>query len=410
MSKLEVFGEDRIKNALGSGIISGASDNDPTTVASLAVIGSTTVYALNWLVVLIIPMLAVVQAISAQIGAVTKCGLERIIRRHYGFGWALVAMLSIVIVNILTLGADLEGGGAALQLLTGISYRVWVVPIAVAITSILIFGSYKRIERLLIFIPLIFLSYVAAAVAVHPDWRQVLLHTFIPHLEATPEYISGAIALLGTTLTSYVYVWESIEVAHNAPVRRIGLVQAEGTLGAVVAGVTFFFIVVATGATLGTHHHVVETAQDAAEALQPIAGRWSALLFGVGLLGSALLAIPVLTATSAYVISAMFHWRGDLDSKFWRAKLFYITMGASMLAGLAIAFAGVAPVKLLFVSSIVGGLATPITLLLMMVVAQNRTIMRHGLCKGWLLASGWCVTAIVTVAAMAYLYQTAFIR
>jgi Mn2+/Fe2+ NRAMP family transporter len=410
MSKLEVFGEDRVKNALGSGIISGASDNDPTTVASLAVIGSTTVYALNWLVLLIIPMLAVVQAISAQIGAVTKCGLERIIRRHYGFGWALVAMLSIVIVNIVTLGADLEGGGAALQLLTGISYRAWIVPIAVAIASVLIFGSYKRIERVLIFIPLIFLSYVAAAVAVHPDWRQVLLHTLIPHLEATPEYISGAIALLGTTLTSYVYVWESIEVAHGAPVRRIGLVQAEGTIGALVAGVTFFFIVVATGATLGTHHHVVETAQDAAEALVPIAGRYAALLFGVGLLGSALLAIPVLTATSAYVISALLHWGGDLDSKFWRAKPFYITMSASMLAGLVIAFAGVAPVKLLFASSIVGGLATPITLVLMMVVAQNRKIMRDGLCKGWLLASGWCVTAIVSVAAMAYLYQTAFTR
>lgn len=399
-----------LQNTLGPGIISGASDNDPTTVASLAVIGSTTIYALSWLVLLIIPMLAVVQAISAQIGAVTKCGLEKIIRRHYGFGWALVAMLSILIVNVLTLGADLEGGGAALQLLTGVTYRVWIVPMAIAVTAMLVFGSYKRIERVLIFIPLIFLSYIAAAIAVHPDWRQVALHTFIPHLEATQEYITGAIALLGTTLTSYVYVWESIEVAHDAPVRRIGLVQAEGTIGAVVAGITFFFIVVSTGATLGTQHHLVQTAQDAAQALAPIAGRWSALLFGVGLLGSALLAIPVLAATSAYVISSMFRWRGDLDSKYWRARPFYVTLGTSMLAGLAIAFAGVEPVKLLFVSSIVGGLGTPITLLLMMVVAQNRKIMQHGRCHGWLLASGWCVTGIVTVAAIAFLYQTAFTR
>lgn len=402
--------QDRIENTLGSGIISGASDNDPTTVASLAVIGSTTIYALSWLVLLIIPMLAVVQAISAQIGAVTKCGLERIIRRHYGFGWALVAMLSILIVNVLTLGADLEGGGAALQLLTGVTYRVWIVPIAIAVTAVLVFGSYKRIERVLIFIPLVFVSYIAAAIAVHPDWRQVALHALIPHLEATPAYITGAIALLGTTLTSYVYVWESIEVAHHAPVRRIGLVQAEGTIGAAVAGITFFFIVVATGATLGTHHRVVETAQDAAQALAPIAGRWSSLLFGTGLLGSALLAIPVLTATSAYVISAMFRWHGDLDSKFWRTRPFYIAMSASTLAGLAIAFAGVAPVKLLFVSSIVGGLATPVTLVLMMVVAQNRKIMRHDRCSGWLLASGWCVAGIVTVAALAFLYQTIFIR
>jgi Mn2+/Fe2+ NRAMP family transporter len=402
--------QDRIPTKLGSGIISGASDNDPTTVASLAVIGSTTVYALSWLVLLIIPMLAVVQAISAQIGAVTKSGLERIIRRHYGFGWALLAMLSVLIVNVLTLGADLEGGGAALQLLTGVTYRAWIAPMAIVVMLMLVFGSYKRIERVLIIIPLIFLSYIAAAIAVHPDWKQVVLHSLIPHLEATPAYITGAIALLGTSLTSYVYVWESIEVAHDAPVRRIGLVQAEGTIGAAVAGMTFFFIVVATGATLGTHHHVVETAQDAAQALTPIAGRWSAVLFGIGLLGSALLAIPVLTATSAYVISSMFGLHGDLDSKYWKAIPFYITMAASMLAGLAIAFVGVAPIKLLFVSSIAGGLATPITLLLMMVVAHNSKIMRHGRCDRWLLASGWCVTAIVTVAAMAFLYQTAFIR
>jgi Mn2+/Fe2+ NRAMP family transporter len=402
--------QDRIATRLGPGIISGASDNDPTTVASLAVIGSTTVYALSWLVLLIIPMLAVVQAISAQIGAVTKSGLERIIRRHYGFSWALVAMLSILIVNVLTLGADLEGGGAALQLFTGVDYRVWIVPMAVAVTLMLVLGSYKRIERVLIFIPLIFLSYVAAAFAVHPDWRQVALHTFIPHLEATPAYITGAIALLGTTLTSYVYVWESIEVAHDAPVRRLGLVQAEGTIGAAVAGITFFFIVVATGATLGTHHRVVETAQDAAQALAPIAGRWSALLFGIGLLGSALLAIPVLAATSAYVISAMFHWRGNLDSKFWHARGFYVAMSASMLVGLGIAFAGIPPVKLLFVSSIVGGLATPITLFLMMLVAQDRKIMQHDRCQGWLLVSGWCVTGTVTAAAIAFLYQTAFSR
>jgi len=393
---------------LGSGIISGASDNDPTTVASLAVIGSTTIYALSWLVLLIIPMLAVVQAISAQIGGVTKCGLERIIRRHYGFGWALVAMLSILVVNVLTLGADLEGGGAAIQLLTGITYRVWIAPLAIAVISMLVFGSYKRIERVLIFIPLIFLFYIVAAIAVHPDWKQVLLHTLIPHLEPTSAYITGAIALLGTTLTSYVYVWESIEVAHDAPVRRFGLVQAEGTVGAAVAGITFFFIVVATGATLGTHHHPVETAQDAAQALAPIAGRWSALLFGVGLLGSALLALPVLAATSAYVLSEMFRWGGDLDSKFWRARPFYVTMGASMLSALAIAFTGVTPVKLLFVSSIVAGLTTPLTLLLMMVVAQNGRIMKHGRCQVWLLAAGWCVTCIVTVAALAFLYQTAF--
>ena len=393
--------------ALGPGIVSGASDNDPTTVASLAVIGSTTVYSLGWLVLLIIPMLSVVQAISAQIGIVMNTGLEAAVRRRYGKGWALLALVSVLIVNLITLAADLEGGGAALSLLIHIDYRWFIIPLAVSAGFMLIFDNYKKIERVLIYLPLVFLSYVAAAFMARPQWTDVLRNSLIPHFSFTEPMITGAIALLGTTLTAYSYVWQTIEMWEEAlPLSRLGLAQVDTTLGTIVAGATFWCIVIATGATLGVHHKAVQTAQDAATALTPFAGHWASLLFGIGLLASALIAIPVLGATSAYVVSEMFGWGGGINQKLWRAKKFYLTLIAVLVVGSGVALAGVSPIKLLFFSSIVGGLATPITLTMMMLIAGNPSAMKRKPLNPFLLGSGWIVTIVVTVAAAIFLFQT----
>lgn len=263
---------------LGPGIVSGASDNDPTTVASLAVIGSTTVYGLSWLVLLTIPMLSIVQAISAQVGMVMNTGLEKTVRTRYGKGWALLALVSLLIVNLITLAADLEGGGAALSLLMHLDYRWFVVPLAVAAGFMLILGNYKKIQRVLIYLPLIFLSYVAAAFLARPEWRDVLRNSLIPQFSFTGPMVAGAIALLGTTLTAYSYVWETVEMSEEAtPLSRLGLVQVDSTLGTIIAGASFWFILIATGATLGVHGKVVQTAEDAANALTPFAGHWASL-------------------------------------------------------------------------------------------------------------------------------------
>ena len=391
---------------LGPGIVSGASDNDPTTVASLAVIGSTTTYGLSWLVLLVMPMLSVVQAISAQVGLVTNTGLESVVRKLYGKGWAFLALVSVLIVNLITLAADLEGGGAALSLLINIDYRWFIIPLAAAAAFMLIRGNYKQIQRVLVYLPLVFLSYVAAAFFAHPNWRDVLRNSLIPHLSFTGPMISGAIALLGTTLTAYAYVWQTIEMSEEAtPLARLGLVQVDATLGTIIAGATFWFIVIATGATLGVHHKVVQTAQDAANALTPFAGRWAKLLFGIGLLASALIAIPVLSATSAYVASEMFGWGGGINKNFWRAKKFYVTLVAVLVVGTGVALAGIPPIKLLFIGSITGGLATPITLTMMMLIAGDGRVMKRKILNPILLASGWAVTGVVTTAAMVFLFQ-----
>lgn len=396
---------------LGPGIVSGASDNDPTTVASLAVIGSTTTYGLSWLILLVIPMLSVVQAISAQIGLVTNSGLESVVRKRYGKGWAYLALVSVLIVNLITLAADLEAGGAALSLLINLDYRWFIIPLAASAGFILIIGNYKEIQRVLVYLPLIFLSYVAAAFLARPNWSDVLRNSLIPHLSLTEPIISGAIALLGTTLTAYAYVWQTIEMSEETtPLSRLGLVQVDATLGTIIAGATFWFVVIATGATLGVHHKVVQTAQDAANALTPFAGRWAKPLFGTGLLASALIAIPVLSATSAYVASEMFGWGGGIDKKFWHAKKFYVTLVSVLAVSSGVALAGIAPIRLLFISSIAGGLATPITLTMMMLIAGDHRVMNRKTLNPILLVSGWVVTAVVTTAAAIFLFHTFFAK
>jgi Mn2+/Fe2+ NRAMP family transporter len=395
------------KQPFGAGIVAGASDNDPTTVATLAVIGSTTVYELCWLTLLVIPMLAVVQAVAAQVGVVSKKGLEDCVRFAYGRFWAILALASLLIVNILTLAADLEGGGAALGILTRTDYRWWVLPLGAGTVLVLVYGNYRSIERVLRYVALLFFTYVGAAFLAHPDWGAVLRGSFIPHFDLHPATVSGALALLGTTLTAYAYVWETIELSEEKPkLARLGLVQVDAVLGIVVAGLTFWFILVATGATLGVHHKTVQTAQDAAQALAPIAGPFAQIIFAIGLLGSALVAIPVIAGTSAYVAAEMFGWRRSLDASFGGARAFYLTLSGCTLVAIIVGLAGVPPITLLFYSGIAGGIATPLTMALMLLVGRNRKVMHHARISGWLALAGWGVTAVVGGATAIYLVQT----
>lgn len=394
-------------STFGAGIVAGASDNDPTTVATLAVIGSTTVYSLGWLTLLVIPMLAVIQAIAAQVGAVSKKGLEDCVRATYGRGWAFAALTSLLVVNILTLAADLEGGGAALKLLTHVDYRWWLLPLGALTVIVLVFGKYNAIERVLRYVALLFLTYVGSALLAHPDWHAVFEGSFFPHFSFQPEYVSGALALLGTTLTAYAYVWETIEMSEEKPpLRRLGLVQVDAALGIVVAGLTFWFILIATGATLGVHHQRVDTADQAAQALEPIAGKYASVVFGIGLLGSALIAVPVIAGTCAHVAAEMFGWRRSLDASFERARAFYLTLIGCVALSVAIAYAGVKPITLLFYSGIAGGIATPFTMALMLLIGRNRAVMGTRVIAPWLAAAGWFVFAIVGTAAAIYLAQT----
>ena len=398
-----------VLKSLGPGLIAGASDNDPTTVASLSVIGSTTAYALSWLVILVIPMLIVVQMVSAAVGVVSHKGLEDAVRERYGQGWALLCLVLVLAVNVITLAADLEGGSDALGLLTGIPYQWFILPFAAAVGAFLVWGNYGALQRVLRYVLLVFLAYIVTAFLARPDWGMVLRDTLLPHLSLDSAYVAGALALLGTTLTSYAYVWETIEEEiERPPLRRLGLVQVDAGVGVAAAGVIFWFIVIGTGATLGVHHHAVETTAEAAQALAPVAGKAASLVFGVGLLASAILAVPVLAGTSAYVMAEAFGWRRSLDVHFHQAPRFYIALLISLAIGAGITLLGIHPIQLLFASSIAGGLGTPITMALMMLVARDRRVMGAKRIGPKLAVAGWAVTGIVTLACAVFLWQTFF--
>lgn len=391
--------------ALTAGLVAGGSDNDPTSVATLAVIGATLIYDLNWLILLILPMLLVIQIVSARLGVVTRRNLVEIIRERYGLLWTIIAMITVVGVNVFTLGADLEGGAAAAGLLFNLPWQWFIVPIALAVGLVLVIGSYDQVSRILRYLVLVFLAYVFAAFLAKPEWASVIRHTIIPTVRIDRVYIAAVLALLGTTLTSYVYVWATIEgEEERRPLHQLHLIELDAAVGIAITVVLFWFITVATGATLGVRHESVTTAQDAARALAPIAGHFAGFMFALGLLASALLAAPILAATSAYVTSATFGWRGSLSDEPGReTRGFYLVLVASLVVGAGMALLGVDPIRLLFVAGIVGGLGTPIILVFLLLIAGSRRIMGRYRVSGFVLTIGWISTAIIGVASVLYL-------
>ena len=367
-------------------------------------IGATTGYALCWLLVLVVPMMALVQALAAGAGAVCKTSLQGAIRRQYGLSWAIVTLCSIASVNIVTLAADAKAGSEAISLLTHLPAGYFIVPFIVVVGWLLVSHSYSRIERYLSLLPLVFVCYVASAILAHFDVMAFLHSVFVPQFAFSTAYTSGAIALLGTTMTSYVYFWESVEIAERRPEgASIRFFERDAVVSMLAVGVILVFIVVASAATLGKHHLPVETASDMAIALVPLAGPWASTLFGLGLLGSAILVVPILASATAYVAAHTFGWTGSLDCSFAEAKAFYGILLASLGVAGAAAFVPISSISMLYGASIAGGVATPLTLFFLVWIAGDRSVMgerRFGLP---LVAAAWVVTGIVTAAGVIYL-------
>ena len=385
------------------GFVAGASANDPTTVGSLAAVGATTVYGLAWLVVAILPMLAVTQVIAASVGAATRTSVQGAIVRRYGIAAGILSLAAIVAVNLLTLVADVEAGCQALALLFHLPYQVFLLPFVTAIAYLLLTHSYARVATWLMFVPILFVAYAASAVLAHADWLDVARHTLVPHFEFSGVYLAGALALIGTTITSYEYLWESIEVAQTRrPLTRLGPLRVDAVLGVVAAGAGFLFVLIASGATLGLHHLPIETVADAARALTPFAGPAAGALFGIGLFGSALLTVPILAASTAYAVGHTFGSRASLDDAYAQAKPFYLIIVAALLVGAAASLLGLPPIRLLVWASIAGGLGTPITLVLMNCVARSRRAMGESRIGLPLSIAGWAVAAIIVLAGVAY--------
>jgi Mn2+/Fe2+ NRAMP family transporter len=400
-----VIGRPRaLVRSISPGLVAGASDNDPTTVGTLAVVGATTAFALSWLVVLLLPMLVVIQVISAQVGVMTGVGLQETVARRWRRPLVVVFLASVVVVSVLTIAADLEAGAAALGLIFHIGWSWLVAPLGLVLLALLVVGSYDEVVAGLRWVLLAFVAYVVSAFLAHPRWGAVLRGSVVPTFNFSHDYVDGALALLGTTLTSYVFVWQTIEESEEGRhSQQLGAARLGAAVGIGLTVAVFWFILVGTGATLGQHHVHIQTADQAAQALQPLAGSAAHYVFGVGLLASAVVALPVLMATTAHVVGDSFDWRTGLSERITKAGRFYAVLGASIALGAAISLVGISPIQILFVASIAGGLGTPLSLVFLLRVAGDKQIMAGRPVSRWLLLSGWVVAAVLSALGLTYL-------
>jgi Mn2+/Fe2+ NRAMP family transporter len=391
---------------LGPGLVSGAADTDPTTVATLVVVGATTGYRLAWLTVLVFPVLAVVQTLATRLGFVARRNLQQAVDDGYGRVVGGVLLGSVLAVNLVTVAADLEAGAAALGLLTGVAWGWFMLPLAAVLVLLLFCNGYDEVERVLRYVLLCLLAYAAAAVLARPHWAAVARGTLVPALRLDHDHIAGALALLGTTVTAYMYLWQSIEqVEQPGPRWRVKLRQFDAVGGAALAAAVLWCILVASGATLGVHHRPADTAADAANALRPVAGPLAGPLFAVALLASAVIALPVIMASAGYATAAFFRWPRGLSRPVPEARAFYATIAGVATAGVALSLLGGSPIRLLFLASVVAGVATPVGLVLLVLVTGNPRLLEHDRPGRGLLAAGWLVAALLTGLSVVYLAQ-----
>ena len=387
--------------SIGPELISGASDNDPTNVGTAAAVGASTAYQLAWVALLVAPLLGVVQTIAAHVGSVARNDLQTLTLKRYGRGVAALLLASVVIVNVVTIAADLQAGAAGIGLVAGVDSRWLVLPLGVVLVALLLAGRYGQVVGVLRYLLLGFLAFGVAAFLARPDWSSVLRSSLVPTLTLKRDVVGGGLALLGTTLTSYVYVWETIGRGVEEPPdprsEGPGLARARlgAIIGAVLTAVVLWFMLIASAATLGQHHRSVTSAQEAAQALRPLAGSLASDVFALGLVISAVVALPVLMATTAYVVGAQFNWRRGLSERVRHARGFYGVLSASIGLAFAVSLAKISVIGMLVAASVIGGFGTPIGLVILVLLARDHTVMGTRAISGRLAIAGWAVAVVV---------------
>ena len=410
----------RFGKVLGPGLITGASDDDPSGIGTYAQAGAQFGFATLWLTLVMLPMMTAVQFICAKIGLVSGKGLAGVLREHHP-RLLYPAVLALVVANTLNAGADIGAIAAAINLLVPIPAVIFIVPVSVVIIALQVFGSYHLIETVFKWLALALLAYLAAALFARPDIVKVLIGTFIPTIRFDPKYIGILVALLGTTISPYLFFWQaSQEVEDQISIGRRHLRSRQGasrfelkyalwdTIGGMVfSEIVAYFIILATGATLFVAGKTnITSATDAAQALRPIAGDAAALLLAVGLIGAGVLAVPVLTGSAAYGVSEAFGWKSGLDSKLSRAPQFYAVIVAATLVGMAINFLGINPITALVLSAVLNGLLAGPLLILVMFVSNDRKVLGEHTNGRLLNVIGWVATGTMCIAAIGLIVTT----
>jgi NRAMP (natural resistance-associated macrophage protein)-like metal ion transporter len=401
---------------LGPGLITGAADDDPSGISTYSVTGAAFGYAPLWTALFSFPLMTAVQMMCARLGMVTGQGLAGVIRAKYS-QWVLWGACALLVTaNTVNIGADLGGMAKVTEMVTGIQ-SMYLTPVyAGVILSFLIWSSYDRVARIFKWLTLVLFAYVGAAFLSKPDWGAVLHSTLIPHVENSSQYWATLVGIFGTTISPYLFFWQASQEVEEE--RKEGLATIQQRKGAtnadlrqsrndVVTGMFFsnlimYFIILTTAATLHAHGKTtIATAEDAAEALRPLAGKGAYWLFSLGLIGAGMLGVPVLAGSSAYAVAEAAVWRGSLADRPRIGLKFYAVIGAGLALGMALVYAGFNAVSMLFWSAVLNGVLAPPLIVIVLLLTSNKNVMGARSNPRWLNVLGWITVAVMTAASVA---------
>src|SRR6266851_122163 len=399
---------------LGPGLITGAADDDPSGISTYSVAGAAYGYVPLWTALVTFPLMAAVQLMCARLGRVTGRGLAAAVRIHYP-RYVLWGSCSILVVaNVINIGADLGGMAEATQLVTGIRSLIWIPFYAFLIIGLLFWTSYNLIARIFKWMTLVLFAYMFSSFYPNVDWGHALTVTFVPHLEWSRGFLAVLVAILGTTISPYLFFWQAAEEVEEERAKGRTLARSKAaTIGELrtaradtIAGMFFsnfimYFIILTTAATLHAHGQTdVTTARQAAEALRPLAGDGAYLLFTLGLIGTGMLGVPVLVGSCAYTVAEGAAWRGSMADKPRSARKFYAVMAVAMALGLALNYVGFNAVKMLFWSAVINGLLAPPLILLVILLTSSQKVMGNRVNSPLLRYLGWATFVVMTAAAV----------
>jgi NRAMP (natural resistance-associated macrophage protein)-like metal ion transporter len=393
---------------LGPGFITGAADDDPAGIGTYSQVGAMFRFDLVWTALISLPLASAVQETAARLGLTSGRGLMSLIKARFARPVLWFAAVLVVGANVFNIGADLGSMAEAFRLLIPVPFAVLVVGMAGTILLLEIFVSYDRYSLILRWLALSIFAYVLELFVVDVDWSQVTAG-LIPSFQPTLASIEALVAIFGTTISPYLFVWQAGEEVEEREAGRIGRVDAAqiramrvDVVSGMSAGVLVMFAIMVTSATtLGAHgSRDVQTAAEAARALEPIAGRFASALFATGIVGTGMLAIPTLAGSAAYALAETFGWREGLGRKPKEAPGFYGVLGAAIAIGLGLNFVGIDPIRALYVSAILNGLAAPPLILLMLILSRSRTAEPR---SGWL-SDGLMLIALLVMSASAAVY------
>ena len=399
---------------LGPGLITGAADDDPSGISTYSVAGASFGYLPLWTALFSFPLMAAVQLMCARLGIATGRGLASVIRRRYP-RWVLwTACALLIVANVINIAADLGGMADATRMVTGVPAPVFVPAYGVVIVLLLMWSSYRTIARVFKWLTFVLLSYVAAAFVANVDWRLALHATLVPRIEWSRSFLSVLVAIFGTTISPYLFFWQAAQeveeerASHHHSSRRRGASEeelrasrADVLTGMFASNAVMYFIILTTAATLHANGETdIGTAQQAAEALLPLAGAGGYWLFTLGLIGTGVLAVPVLAGSCAYAIAEAAAWRGSLDRPPRRAKRFYAVLSVSVGLGVLLNTAGLNAIRMLFTSAVINGVLAPPLILIVVLLTGDPNVMGNAVNSRAMAILGWIAVVVMAGAAV----------